>query len=51
VAAEVERAYAESPGEALLRERAEAEAVRVDAVEADDGRRALGAPDVLVEAH
>jgi hypothetical protein len=51
VAAEVERAHAESPGEALLRERAETEAVRVDAVEADDGRRAFRAPDVLVEAH
>src|SRR5687768_5879728 len=50
VAAEVERAHAESR-EALLRERAETETVRVDAVEADDGRRAFRAPDVLVEAH
>jgi hypothetical protein len=50
VSAQVERADAEALGEAV-REPVEASAVRVHAVQADDRRRALRAPDVLVEAH
>src|SRR5687768_1654962 len=39
------------PGRIPARAPVAAEAERVDAVEADDGRRAFRAPDVLVEAH
>jgi hypothetical protein len=49
VPAEVRRENAEAAGEPLLRELAEARAVTLDAVQADDGRRCRVAPLVDVE--